>query len=316
MRAGVRRPERSKRAETQAMRREFEDLSHGALPLPYATSYSETYVRIEASPSLRFGVVWASLLVLVASRPRAVADAQYELRGQILAVDSAPAARSRSSTRTSRVHAGHDDAVQGQGCARCSRAASAGDLVRATLVVEGLGGRISQPIERTGHAPLTEPPPPAARSMRCSPETKSPTSTLVDETGATRRLSEWRGRALAVTFIYTRCPLPDFCPLMDRQFADVQQTVMAADAVCAVACSCCRSASIRSTTRRRSSRRTRRKSAPIPRRGPFSPATQADIESFAALFGVSVMREGSDPGSVVHNLRTARHRRPMAAWSM
>ncbi len=48
---------------------------------------------------------------------------------------------------------------------------------------------------------------------------------LLDETGATRRLSEWRGRTLAVTFIYTRCPLPDFCPRMDRQFADVQQIV-------------------------------------------------------------------------------------------
>jgi protein SCO1/2 len=32
---------------------------------------------------------------------------------------------------------------------------------------------------------------------------------------------------------------------------------------------------------------------------------EADIESFAAQFGVSIMREGSDPGNVVHNLRTA-----------
>jgi cytochrome oxidase Cu insertion factor (SCO1/SenC/PrrC family) len=37
----------------------------------------------------------------------------------------------------------------------------------------------------------------------------------------------------------------------------------------------------------------------------FLTGDQADVESFAALFGVSVMREGSDPGSVVHNLRTA-----------
>jgi protein SCO1 len=37
----------------------------------------------------------------------------------------------------------------------------------------------------------------------------------------------------------------------------------------------------------------------------FLTGDQADVESFAALFGVSVMHEGSDPGSVVHNLRTA-----------
>ena len=57
------------------------------------------------------------------------------------------------------------------------------------------------------------------------PGDEVPDVALLDETGATRRLSEWRGRTLAITFIYTRCPLPDFCPLMDRQFADVQQIV-------------------------------------------------------------------------------------------
>ena len=30
------------------------------------------------------------------------------------------------------------------------------------------------------------------------------------------------GIALVLTFIYRRCPLPDFCPLMDRHFATVQ----------------------------------------------------------------------------------------------
>ena len=48
---------------------------------------------------------------------------------------------------------------------------------------------------------------------------------LVDQDGAARHLSGWRGQAVAVTFIYTRCPMPDFCPLMDRQFAAVQQEI-------------------------------------------------------------------------------------------
>ena len=34
---------------------------------------------------------------------------------------------------------------------------------------------------------------------------------------------------MLLTFIYTRCPLPNFCPLMDRHFAKLQQAV-AADA--------------------------------------------------------------------------------------
>ena len=30
---------------------------------------------------------------------------------------------------------------------------------------------------------------------------------------------------MALTFIYTRCPLPEFCPLMDRHFVAVQKTL-------------------------------------------------------------------------------------------
>jgi protein SCO1/2 len=34
---------------------------------------------------------------------------------------------------------------------------------------------------------------------------------------------QYRGKALAITFIYTRCPLPDFCPKMNQQFLAAQQ---------------------------------------------------------------------------------------------
>lgn len=45
---------------------------------------------------------------------------------------------------------------------------------------------------------------------------------LVDQDGETVRLSDYRGQALVLTFIYTSCPLPDFCPLMSQQFAALQ----------------------------------------------------------------------------------------------
>src|SRR4029453_720061 len=35
---------------------------------------------------------------------------------------------------------------------------------------------------------------------------------LVDQTGAGVRLASLKGKVVAVTFIYTRCPLPDYCP--------------------------------------------------------------------------------------------------------
>jgi protein SCO1/2 len=36
-------------------------------------------------------------------------------------------------------------------------------------------------------------------------------------------LGQYRGKALLVTFIYTRCPLPDFCPRVTRNFAVIEK---------------------------------------------------------------------------------------------
>lgn len=39
------------------------------------------------------------------------------------------------------------------------------------------------------------------------------------------RLSDLRGKFVVLTFIYTRCPLPDFCPLVDRKFAELADRI-------------------------------------------------------------------------------------------
>lgn len=49
-----------------------------------------------------------------------------------------------------------------------------------------------------------------------------PDVTLIDHNGEKLRLSDYRGQTLVLTFIYTNCPLPDFCPLMSQQFAALQ----------------------------------------------------------------------------------------------
>lgn len=48
-----------------------------------------------------------------------------------------------------------------------------------------------------------------------------PDFALTTQDAKTLRLSDLRGKVVALTFIYTRCPLPDFCPLMDRKFAEL-----------------------------------------------------------------------------------------------
>jgi len=39
--------------------------------------------------------------------------------------------------------------------------------------------------------------------------------------------SQFKGKALAITFIFTRCPFPTFCPLMANRFGEAQQKILA-----------------------------------------------------------------------------------------
>jgi len=45
---------------------------------------------------------------------------------------------------------------------------------------------------------------------------------LTNQDGKTIRLADFKGKALLVTFIYTRCPLPNFCPRLSSEFARIQ----------------------------------------------------------------------------------------------
>jgi len=55
------------------------------------------------------------------------------------------------------------------------------------------------------------------------PGTDVPDFGLVNQDGKRIHLAQYRGRALALTFIYTRCPMPDQCTLMSNNFAAIDQ---------------------------------------------------------------------------------------------
>ena len=42
---------------------------------------------------------------------------------------------------------------------------------------------------------------------------------LRNQDGRAIHLDQFRGKTLLLTFIYTRCPLPNFCPLVTHNFA-------------------------------------------------------------------------------------------------
>jgi protein SCO1/2 len=244
--------------------------------------------------------VWAGVLVLAltaaCSRGR-----EYEIRGQILAVDSARGEITIKHEDIKGFMPGMTMPFKVRDPALVVGLAP-GDLVRAALVVEDSAGYLKS-IARTGHAPLAELPPARPHVDALSPGDEIPDVELLDDTGATRRMREWRGRTIAVTFIYTRCPLPDFCPLMDRQFAEVQRVITD-------------DAGLRGRVQLLSLSFDPAYDTPAvlathakkvgadPATWSFLTGEQTDVESFAAHFGVSIMREGADPANVVHNLKT------------
>ena len=52
-----------------------------------------------------------------------------------------------------------------------------------------------------------------------------PDFTLTDQDGKRISISDFKGKAIAITFIYARCPLPDYCIRMSTNFSDVARVL-------------------------------------------------------------------------------------------
>jgi protein SCO1/2 len=74
--------------------------------------------------------------------------------------------------------------------------------------------------------PNAEPP---SHEHALHPGEALPDVHLVNQDGEEVSLSDYRGRALALTFVFTRCPLPDYCPLMMKNFAAAHAALVADD---------------------------------------------------------------------------------------
>ncbi|HNQ74335.1 MAG TPA: SCO family protein [Verrucomicrobiota bacterium] len=87
-----------------------------------------------------------------------------------------------------------------------------------------------QNIKRTGQstAPAVVTNAPAGYQLvkELEPGDTIPDYGFVAEDGRTVHFSDFRGRAVAFTFIFTRCPLPDFCPRMGNNFAAARELLL------------------------------------------------------------------------------------------
>jgi protein SCO1/2 len=52
-----------------------------------------------------------------------------------------------------------------------------------------------------------------------------PNFRLLNQSNRTIQLNQFKGKVLVATFIYTRCPLADYCPRMSRNFADIDKAL-------------------------------------------------------------------------------------------
>jgi protein SCO1/2 len=97
------------------------------------------------------------------------------------------------------------------------QAVGPGDEVTATLVAPDSRYWLEDLVVlRKGTPDPNATPGPRAHER---PGDAMPDVALVDQDGKVLRLADFRGKALALTFVFTRCPLPDFCPLVMRNFA-------------------------------------------------------------------------------------------------
>ena len=245
-------------------------------------------------------MVSLTLVALLAACSREPPSRQYELQGQILGIDPS---RNEVLIKHGAI-AGFMPAMTMPFTVKDAGLLSGkapGDLVTATLVVTDLNAHLST-LTRTGHAAI------GAGAVPNTPKILMPgelveDAALIDEQGKPHPFAAFKGHRVAVTFIYTRCPLPEFCPLMDRHFATVQKTIAGEKELRDV-----RLVSVtldpEFDTPAILSRHAERLKAD-PAVWTFLTGEPAAVTTFALQFGIFTERDLGTGANLTHNLRTA-----------
>lgn len=182
----------------------------------------------------------------------------------------------------------------------------AGDLINATLVVEPTRAYLTS-VKKVGSAPLAVADGGAAPASSGFELIKLgapvPDTSFVDQDGAHVNLSSFRGEAVVVTFIYTSCPMPNFCPLMDKNFQKMQAKLKENGNILRT-----RLLSVSFDPEVDTPAVMKKHAESLsadPRLWSFVTGDRDAIDKWASGFGVSISRATNDPRDITHNLRTA-----------
>jgi len=178
-----------------------------------------------------------------------------------------------------------------------------GDLISATLVITDDEGFLKG-LRKTGTAPLPATPAGAAPAVPLlQPGELVPAIAFVGRDGKPRPLAAYRGRFVLMTFIYSRCPLPDYCPRMNAHFAALQKAIAARPALAGQV----RLLSISFDPDFDTPAQLTKSAAAAgadPAVWEFVTAPRDVVDGFGARFGLSLTREGPNGQTITHNLRT------------
>ncbi len=260
-------------------------------------------------PTIRTIGAWAvlaalaSLIVSCGGKPAESQARSFQLTGEVLAV---------KPDRT-QVTVKHEDVVGFMPAMTMAftvkepeqlDAIAVGDLVHATLMVTDEESWLAG-IQKTGTLPPEQRSGPSGEppSVELRPGMALPEIELELQDGRSRAFSSYRGSFVLMTFIYTSCPLPDYCPRMDQYFLALQRGILV-------------SPPLRSAVRLLSIsfdpdvdkpgvllQHAKDVGAydPVWR---FATGDRKAIDEFGAKVGLAVIREGKSGRQITHNLRT------------
>jgi protein SCO1/2 len=185
-----------------------------------------------------------------------------------------------------------------------------GDVIDGTLVIETNDAFLTD-VKKTGEAPIEKPPAETLvtgstldkAKQLLQPGQTIPDGDFVDQNGRKVSMKSFRGSTVVLTFIYTRGPLPNFCPMMDRHFETIQDHMKTDPALKKVHLVTVSFDPVRDTP---AVLRAHAKELMADlTTWTFLTGKVEAVDEFVGRFGVFVVRNPNDERDITHNLRTA-----------
>lgn len=175
-------------------------------------------------PAIGFAFSLLILLGLSSCQPkqrvRSPTEKRYDLKGKVVSVakDQHLATIAHEDIKDYMPSMTMDFTIEDEGSLEIL---APGDQIAATLVVDGARLFLEDLVITKESTDTTSPA--SGESLGPKPGDEVPNYRLVNQDGKAIRIQDYKGKALLLTFIYTRCQDPNQCTLMSSNFAAVDQ---------------------------------------------------------------------------------------------